>query len=271
MVKLESPFLNELLKEHQEPKVLPGEKEVKDFLESLLHFLFPELSFIRLDSPEKLEEGWGILKDKFRKLLKHTTACDKLDPQSVCSRFFNQMGEIHETCLADAQAMYEVDPAAVDRREVIRAYPGFYAIAVYRIANALHHLSVPYLPRIFTEYAHRVTGIDIHPGATIGRDFSIDHGTGVVIGESAVIGDRVIIFQGVTLGALSAQKSLAQTKRHPTIGDDVIIYANATILGGETIIGSGTIVGGNAWITSSVESNRLVYYQDGRILQKERG
>src|SRR5690606_15379486 len=142
--------------------------------------------------------------------------------------------------------------------EVILAYPGFLAIAIYRIAHVLYRAEVPLLPRLLTEYAHRETGIDIHAGARIGASFSIDHGTGVVIGETTVIGDRVRIFQGVTLGALSVNKELASTKRHPTIHDDVVIYANATILGGRTEVGARSIIGGNVWLTHSVPPESVV-------------
>ncbi|MCL4134672.1 UNVERIFIED_CONTAM: hypothetical protein GTU68_015294 [Idotea baltica] len=158
-------------------------------------------------------------------------------------------------------AIYEGDPACKSRREVIRSYPGFYAIAAYRIANAMHLLGVEDLPRIITEFAHSKTGIDIHPGATIGASFCIDHGTGIVIGETAEIHEHVKIYQGVTLGALSVAKSDADTKRHPTIEARCVLYAGATILGGNTIIGHDSIIGGNTWVTRSVEPHSKVYYQ----------
>lgn len=159
--------------------------------------------------------------------------------------------------VADAESLFQSDPAARSVEEVFTCYPGFYAVASYRIAHALYRLEVPMIPRIITEHAHEVTGIDIHPGAVIGRNFCIDHGTGVVIGETSVIGDGVKIYQGVTLGALRVQKSLASTKRHPTVCDRVVIYANATILGPVTI-GEGAIIGGNAWVDHSVEPNCIV-------------
>ena len=163
----------------------------------------------------------------------------------------------------DVQAIYEGDPAAVSREEVVLCYPGFYAIAIFRIAHGFAKRGVPFLPRIMTEYAHAKTGIDIHPGATIGEYFCIDHGTGIVIGETAVLGDHVKLYQGVTIGAKSFEKDengnpVKGGRRHPTIGNHVVIYANATILGGDTVIGDGAVIGSNAWITRSVEDGRIV-------------
>ncbi len=160
----------------------------------------------------------------------------------------------------DALAMFEGDPAANSVTEVVRSYPGFYAVAAHRIAHALLRSGVPQLPRAISEHAHRVTGIDINPGASIGRFFCIDHGTGVVIGQTAIIGNRVKIYQGVTLGALSVNKEDATNKRHPTIEDDVVIYAGATILGGNTVVGRGSVIGGNVWLTRSVPPGTKVYY-----------
>ncbi len=162
--------------------------------------------------------------------------------------------EIRRMARLDAIAAYNGDPAAKSGAEVIVSYPGLEAIIVYRIAHFLHSCGVPVIPRIMSEHVHGKTGIDIHPGAQIGESFFIDHGTGVVIGETTVIGKNVKIYQGVTLGALSVKKSLKNTKRHPTIEDDVTIYANATILGGETVIGKGSVIGGNSWITESVNN-----------------
>ncbi len=167
---------------------------------------------------------------------------------------------VHELLLKDADAILHGDPAAVSATEVIRTYPGFYAIAVYRLAHEFYQLDVPLVPRILTEHAHSRTGIDIHPGASIGERFCIDHGTGVVIGETVVIGDEVKIYQGVTLGALSVRKELAQTKRHPTLQDRVVVYSGATILGGQTVIGHDSIIGGNVWLTKSVPPFSKVYY-----------
>ncbi|MCL4812434.1 MAG: serine O-acetyltransferase, partial [Vicinamibacteraceae bacterium] len=162
--------------------------------------------------------------------------------------------------LEDAHALHTTDPASHSLDEVILAYPGFFALACYRLAHVLYRRDVELLPRLITELAHHRTGIDIHPGAVIGRALAIDHGTGIVIGETAAIGDGVRLYQGVTLGALRVEKHHARTKRHPTIEDEVVIYANATILGGTTVIGRGSIVGGNVWLTHSVPAGSVVLH-----------
>lgn len=173
----------------------------------------------------------------------------------IAFAFFRKIPKIREYVEMDVQAFFEGDPAAFNHNEIILSYPGLSAITVNRIAHELHLLGVPLIPRMMTEYAHRNTGIDIHPGAAIGKYFFIDHGTGIVIGETTVIGDNVKIYQGVTLGALSTRggQSLRETKRHPTIGDRVTIYSGASILGGETVIGSDAVIGSNVFLTSSVE------------------
>lgn len=175
---------------------------------------------------------------------------------------------ILDTLTYDANFIYQNDPAAHSLEEVLLAYPGFFAIAHYRIANLLHLAGVNLLPRIITEYAHSKTGIDIHPAATIGRQFCIDHGTGIVIGETTIIGERVKLYQGVTLGALSVSKGLMATKRHPTIEDDVIIYAGSTILGGDTVIGHDSVIGGNVWLIKSVPPFSMVYHESKVIVQQ---
>jgi len=193
--------------------------------------------------------------------------CAEEEPCAHCSQFADRVVEAfiaslpdtRRLLLLDLQAAYDGDPAARTFDEILLAYPGLEAITVYRIAHRLHELEVPLLPRIMTEWAHRKTGIDIHPGARIGESFFIDHGTGVVIGETSVIGASVKIYQGVTLGALSFPKDergrlIRGHKRHPTIEDDVVIYAGATILGGTTVIGRGSVIGGNTWVTHSVPS-----------------
>jgi len=172
--------------------------------------------------------------------------------------FLESLPELLDALDADALAICEGDPAARSVDEVVLTYPGFLAIAVHRVARALHQRGLPLLPRLLTEHAHARTGVDIHPGARIGRRFCIDHGTGIVVGETSVIGDGVKLYQGVTLGALTVQKDLAGRKRHPTLEDDVVIYAGATILGGDTIIGRGTIVAGNAFVTRSVPPHSIV-------------
>lgn len=176
----------------------------------------------------------------------------------VVEQFLDELPALHTLMLLDAEALYAGDPAARSVDEVILAYPGFLAVALYRLAHALHRGGVPLVPRLVAELGHRETGVDLHPAARIGRSLAIDHGTGVVVGESAVIGDRVKLYQGVTLGALSVRKALADTKRHPTLEDDVVVYANATILGGETVVGAGSVIGGNVWLTKSVPPRSVV-------------
>lgn len=178
--------------------------------------------------------------------------------EAVSVRVLEALPSVHDALLEDAHATFEGDPAALSVDEVILAYPGFFATAVYRLAHVLHQSEVPLLPRLLTEYAHRETGVDLHPGAHIGRAFAIDHGTGVVVGETTVIGNRVRLYQGVTLGALCVAKRLARTKRHPTLEDDVVVYANATILGGETVVGAGSTIGGNVWLTQRVPPGSVV-------------
>ncbi len=172
----------------------------------------------------------------------------------ICLRFFSSFNDIQKMLIKDVQAAFDGDPAAKTKEEIIFCYPGLFAIFVYRLAHELYQMKVPFIPRIMSEYAHGHTGIDINPGATIGEYFFIDHGTGIVIGETTLIGNNVKIYQGVTLGALSTRSGqlLRDVKRHPTIEDNVTIYSNASILGGETVIGKGSVIGGNAFITSSV-------------------
>lgn len=183
--------------------------------------------------------------------------------------FLNSLKKVKETLLRDAEFILESDPAAKDIAEVIHIYPGFFAIFCYRIAHVINGMSIPLVPRMITEYAHMKTGIDIHPGATIGNPVSIDHGTGIVIGETTWIGNHVKIYQGVTLGALSVDKSKAMIKRHPTIEDNVILYAGSTILGGETIVGRNSIIGGNVWLTESVGPYSVVYHKSETIVRNQ--
>lgn len=179
--------------------------------------------------------------------------------ETAIYRFFNSLSKIRDRLYKDAACYLKNDPAAKSIEEVIIAYPGFFALAVHRIAHELCQLEVPLIPRIFAEYAHAKVGIDIHPAAKIGKNLFMDHGTGIVIGETSVIGDNVKIYQGVTLGALYVEKKLSNTKRHPTIENDVVIYSNATILGGDTVVGHNSTIGGGAWITHSVIPYSLVY------------
>ena len=181
--------------------------------------------------------------------------------QRICQAFFQQLPQVRQDIQTDLQAAYDGDPAAASYEEIIFSYPGLFAVTVYRLAHLLHGLHVPMLPRMMTEYAHSVTGIDIHPGATIGQYFFIDHGTGIVIGETTIVGDHVKVYQGVTLGGLSTSggQSLRGIKRHPTIEDYVTIYAGASILGGETVIGNHAVIGANAFITQSVAPCTTVF------------
>ena len=185
------------------------------------------------------------------------TACAKLAETTSLS-LIEAIPEIRRKVILDVRAALREDPAANNMEEIILSYPGAEAVAVYRIAHFLHTSGVPVIPRIMSEYIHGRTGIDIHPGATIGESFFIDHGTGVVIGETTIIGNNVKIYQGVTLGALSVKKSEQSVKRHPTIEDNVTIYAGATILGGKTVIGAGSIIGGNTWVTKSVPRGSVI-------------
>ena len=186
--------------------------------------------------------------------------------QDLAYQLIEGIPRIKSALIKDVAAIYEGDPAAASPAEVILAYPGFYAISIYRIAHEFFIRGIPYIPRLMTEFAHEKTGIDIHPGAKIGEYFCIDHGTGIVIGETTTIGDRVKIYQGVTLGARSVEvdrngKVKKGKKRHPDIGDGTVIYANATILGADTRIGEGSVIGGNVWLTRSVPANSKIYYE----------
>jgi len=206
---------------------------------------------------EELLAGLQLISDSLHHLLRSIRLPDELSRDAVTIHFLQKLPELRAVAAEDVQAAYDGDPAAKSFAEIILSYPSIKAVTVQRMAHELYNMGVPLLPRIMTEYAHRETGIDIHPGARIGRSFFIDHGTGVVIGETTEIGDRVKLYQGVTLGALSFSmdaegKMVRGTKRHPTIEDDVTIYAEATILGGETVIGKGSVIGGNVWLTNSV-------------------
>ena len=192
--------------------------------------------------------------------------------QQVCLEFFRQIPQVRAMVQTDLEASYEGDPAATGMAEIIFAYPGLFAITVYRLAHVLYTLNVPMLPRIMTEHAHSVTGIDIHPGATIGKYFFIDHGTGIVVGETTVIGENVKLYQGVTLGALSTRggQSLRGKRRHPTIEDRVTIYAGASVLGGDTVIGRDSVIGSNAFVTSSIAPCTTVSMKDQDLQFKPR-
>ncbi len=236
---------------------IPPKADAQRLADSLILFLFPMLS----DESRPARVQYAALRQDLIKLL-YPLMQDQGDGiTAIVDGFFDELPEVHAALQDDADAILRFDPAATCLEEVIATYPGFQAIATYRIASLLQRLGAPLLPRVFSEYIHGKTGIDIHPGATIGRSFFIDHGTGVVIGATAVIGDNVKIYQGVTLGALQVDKSLANIKRHPTIEDNCILYANSTILGGHTVVGHDSVIGGNSWLTASVPPYSVVLHQ----------
>jgi len=258
---MKKEFLDQLLSEHLICETCPSPKEVADFFIDLLGTLYLDFAKVPLKSKEALLDRFEELKAELNNLLCRNPMNAILGTENIVDSFFKEVPKIYEMLNKDIMAIYEGDPACNSRREVIRSYPGFYAIAAYRVANVLQRLKVEDLPRIITEHAHSLTGVDIHPGATIGHSFCIDHGTGIVIGETAVLHNHVKIYQGVTLGALSVQKEDADKKRHPTIEDNCILYAGSTILGGKTVIGKNSIIGGNVWVTRSLPPNSKVYYQ----------
>lgn len=257
---MDKVFLEQLYDHHRTVDRYPPSEQVCNFAENLLHALFPEQTNECVASLTCLEAEFAQLHARLVRVLAPLAPKLEHPPQTTAAAIMQQVPAIYTALQQDADAMLAGDPAATSHYEVVRTYPGFYAVAMYRVAHALLQAGVPLLPRLVTEFAHSKTGIDIHPGATIGSHFCIDHGTGVVIGETTVVGDRVKLYQGVTLGALSVSKTMAGEKRHPTIEDDVVIYANATILGGETIIGARSIIGGSVWLTSSVPAGSRVYY-----------
>ena len=259
----------------------PNRQNVVSVLQDLQSLIFPGFKYAEEVDPTNLRYVTGqkvnniiakLTKEIQKSLIytltqKNGTAkkiedshCFKLAEKSAIA-LIEELPEIRRKISLDTIAAFKGDPAAKSNEEVILSYPGLQAILVYRIANFLHKNGIPIIPRIMSEHVHGTTGIDIHPGATIGESFFIDHGTGVVIGESCIIGNNVKIYQGVTLGALSVKKELMNKKRHPTIEDDVTIYANATILGGNTVIGRKSIIGGNTWVTESVKPESIITQQ----------
>ena len=242
---------------HPQTEALPLKRDVAAFVDGLLGLLFPQLTEQSGATAEEIQASLTLVQRDLRELLGPLEAPARAT--EVARSFVKALPDLHEQIRLDAEAIVAGDPAAESLDEVISAYPGFLAIAIHRVAHEIHRLGVRVLPRLLAEVAHTRTGIDIHPGAAIGRGLCIDHGTGLVIGETAVIGDEVKLYQGVTLGALSVAKSAAGTKRHPTIGDRVVIYANATVLGGDTVVGHDSLVGGNVWLTNSVPPHSLVY------------
>jgi serine O-acetyltransferase len=237
----------------------PVRAMAEEFARAALAVLFPQFAHPSRLGAAGLDDEAAHLEAVLRAVI--TPLVSDGRAAEVVTTFLGTLPAVHAALLADAQAITSGDPAAGSLEEVIIAYPGFLATAVHRVSHELYRLQVPLFPRVLSEWAHRETGIDIHPGAEIGTGFAIDHGTGVVIGETSTIGDRVRIYQGVTLGALAVAKKYANRKRHPTIGHDVVIYANATILGGDTVVGDGSIIGGNVWLTSSVPPRSVVQFQ----------
>ncbi|MGC4063892.1 MAG: serine O-acetyltransferase [Polyangiaceae bacterium] len=271
----ENPILG--LSEAEIPSII----DVRDLIEDLREALFPGLAggqrLLRADAIgvlatrlHHLQVRLGRAIEVARRLRRAALGADPVrandggaSPNAEALAFLAQLPKVRQSLVDDAWAALEGDPAATSLEEIVLTYPGHFAVSVYRLAHELWHLKVPYLPRMMTELAHRQTGIDIHPAANIGQRFFIDHGTGVVIGETAVIGDRVRLYQGVTLGAHSPGRHVnlqwsRSEKRHPTLESDVIVYAGATILGGDTVVGRGAIVGGSSWIVSSVPAGAEV-------------
>ena len=239
---------------------LPSRSVLYKFTDDLFDFLFPidSSASLRYQVPgEKQERLEEILLDIIKPLIGRLNS----KPEEVVKSFFESLDTVKTKLLADAEFFLQSDPAAEGIEEVILAYPGFYAIAIHRLAHELSKLKVRIIPRVISEYTHTKTGIDIHPGATIGTPFFIDHGTGVVIGQTTIIGNNVKMYQGVTLGALAVKKESQGSKRHPTIGDNVILYAGCCILGGDSVIGHDSVIGGNVWLTESVAPLSVVYHQ----------
>jgi len=251
----------------------PDRLEIVKVIHELQALLFP-MAF-RREYPDMADEtllsrALYRLRDQLAAAMRFRKQPD-VEPEEaadeICAGFARRLPEIKRLLLLDVEALYEGDPAASCREEVMITYPGFRAISIYRIAHELYVLRAPLIPRIMTEYAHEKTGIDIHPGAAVGEYFFIDHGTGIVVGETTTIGDHVKLYQGVTLGARSFEldengNPVKNIKRHPDIGNHVVIYANATILGGDTVIGDHCVIGGNTWLTRSVEAGSVVTYRE---------
>jgi len=275
---------------HIIPEPIPSRQAIIDIVHKAFLVLFPGFfSDKQLDDinaryylGQEITELFDMLSTQIAHAIRHdcirfNQPCIRCEERSheIALKFVGVIPELQETLSKDVRAAFEGDPASRYYDEIIFCYPGLFAVTVYRVAHWLLMQGVPLVPRIMTEYAHSHTGIDIHPGVVIGESFFIDHGTGVVIGETTVIGDRVRIYQGVTLGALSLSKeecvSLRGKKRHPTIEDDVIIYANATILGGNTVIGARSVIGGNVWLIESVAPDIQVFLKKPELVIKNKG
>ncbi|MEN9909118.1 MAG: hypothetical protein RLZZ540_2267 [Bacteroidota bacterium] len=253
-------FYQEIAQQHQDLLILPKKKLIHQFIDELFSVLFSNTS--------KSFGNVTIIEDKFTELeVQFNELVLDFEPKNEKSQqqtktFFKALPNLHKKALNDAKTIYAKDPAAKSLEEVLYTYPGFFAIAIYRFSHQIWKQDLKLLARTISEYAHSKTSIEIHPGAQIGDEFAIDHGTGIVIGETVIIGNNVQIYQGVTLGALSVKKGEASIKRHPTIENNVIIYANSTILGGQTTVGRDSIIGGNVWLTYSIPSNSVVYHKN---------
>ena len=248
---------------------VPDRRAIIEILKDIQSVMFPEYfkseRTERLSTEERLERLFIALKRQITAAFSFFGREAVVDTEAYAYGILEVIPDIKRALVKDVQAIYEGDPAARSPEEVILCYPGFYAISIYRIAHEFYIRRIPYISRMMTEYAHEKTGIDIHAGATVGERFFIDHGTGIVIGETTTIGDGVKIYQGVTLGARSFEldgdgNPVKGIKRHPDIGNNCVIYANATILGGDTRIGDGAVIGANVWVTSSVDAGAVVYY-----------
>ncbi|NLB38773.1 MAG: serine acetyltransferase [Clostridiales bacterium] len=257
---------------------IPDRRDVILVIKDLQTLLFPcffKVSSSYDDPPgEPFERAEETLTRMIKLALPFAKTPDERDPATLTAAFMELLPRIKKQLVGDANAIYQGDPAANSCEEVLICYPGFYAISIHRFAHELYRMNIPIIPRIMSEYAHTQTGIDIHPGATIGERFCIDHGTGTVIGETARIGNNVKLYQGVTLGAKSFAldeqgNPIKGIKRHPDIGDRVVVYANAVILGGDTVIGSDSVIGGSVWLTNSVPEGSVIYY-DSQASVKQR-
>ena len=239
----------------------------QQFTDDLLSVLFPHFCREEFATSRDIEARLAQLERDLTRMIAPLLAGAATSPDAVARAFSEALPDIHAQLMLDAEAINLGDPAAESLDEVILAYPGFTAIAIHRLAHELYRQHVPIFPRLLSELAHQMTGIDIHPGATLGSSLAIDHGTGIVIGESTVIGSNVKLYQGVTLGALSVKKSLARSKRHPTIEDNVVIYAHSVILGGDTVIGHDSVIGGNVWLTGSIPPFSYVQQESSAIVR----
>jgi len=253
------------------PEPVPSLKGTQQWVKEMVNLLFP-LKESRRYTEDQLEVELSLMKQGLENLLVPLQGHLMRPSAEIVGSFFGSLPDVFQMLLEDGAAFLNSDPASENLAEVMLCYPGFFTLTVHRMSHLLYQMEVPVLPRVMSEYAHSKTGIDIHPGARIGRNCFIDHGTGIVIGETAIVGNNVKIYQGVTLGALYVKKNMADTKRHPTIEDNVILYAGCTILGGETVVGHDTIIGGNVWLTESVGAESIVYRENKiRVREKDPG